>query len=111
MNKTIIAGVFLCVILGAICGNVVLGIFAPAQLTAFNGSVITILGVGSAGIVTIYGLGKQGEKLEQIQKQTNGTLSGLRQENTELRETNAALREQLVATGAVEPSGGGDHVA
>lgn len=108
MNKTLITFGFLILILGAVVGDIVLAIIAPEQLETFNGAVITILGVGSAGIVTIYGLGKQGQQLEQIKSQTNGTLSKLIDEKDAAVAENAALREQLAATGS---TGTGDHVA
>lgn len=108
MNKTLIAIGFLILILGAIVANVVLAIFAPEQLAAFNGAVITILGVGSAGITMIYGLGKQGQQLEQIRSNTNGTLSELRAERDAAIEENTHLKVQLAATTA---SGSGEYVA
>lgn len=95
MNKTLITLAFLILILAAVVGDIVLAIIAPERIAAFNGGVITILGVGSAAIVTIYGLGKQGQQLEKIQSQTNGTLSKLMEEN-------AQLRDQLAATSSTE---------
>lgn len=101
MNKTLIAIAFLSLILATLAGNVVLAIAAPEQLPAFNGSAVTILGTGTAALVTIYGLGKQGQQLEQIKTQTNGTLSKLLEENS-------ALRDQLAATGSTPSTG--NHV-
>lgn len=106
MNKTLIALAFLILILASVVANVVLAIFAPAQMATFNGAIITVLGVGSAGIVSIYGLGKQGQQLEQIKSQTNGTNTRLLDENSALRDENATLREQIAATGAVSTSEG-----
>lgn len=109
MNKTLITLGFLILILGAIVGDVVLAVVAPDQLAVFNGAVITILGVGTAGIVTIWGLGKQGQQLEQIKSQTNGTLSKLIETNEALQQENAELREERAATGT--PPSNGAHVA
>lgn len=105
MNKTLITLGFLILILGAIVGDVVLAVVAPEQLAVFNGAVVTILGVGTAGIVTIYGLGKQGQQLEQIKSQTNGTLSKALAERDAAVEENTQLRVELAATGVIDPTG------
>jgi hypothetical protein len=93
MNKTLITIAFLVLILAAVAGNVVLAIVAPDQLNTFNNSVVTILGVGTAAIVTIWGLGQQGEKLKQIESNTNGNLSRLQGENERL--TNIIIESGL----------------
>jgi len=54
---------------------------ATATIIQFTG---TILGIASTAAVTFYMLGKQNDKLEVVQKQTNGTLSKLTEENTRL---------------------------
>lgn len=100
MNKTLIAIAFLSLILATLAGNVVLAIAAPEQLPAFNGSAVTILGTGTAALVTIYGLGKQGQQLEQIKSQTNGTLTKAYAERDAYAEENVRLRVELAATGA-----------
>lgn len=93
MNKTLVTVSFLVLILAAVAGNVVLAIVAPAQLPTFNNSVVTVLGVGTAAIVTIWGLGQQGEKLRQIESNTNGNLSRLQGENERL--TNIIIESGL----------------
>jgi hypothetical protein len=105
VNKTLITLGFLILILGAIIGNVVLAILRPEQLATFNGSMITILGVGTAGIVTIWGLGQQGDKLKRIESNTNGTLSRLTDEKDAALAEAARLRETLAATGSTPTSG------
>ena len=84
MNKTLVTLGFLLLILAALAGFVLLAVYRPDQLPAFGGAVTTILGVGTAAIVTIYGLGSQGEKLRKIEAQTNGNLSRLQTENERL---------------------------
>lgn len=106
MNKTLITLGFLILIGGAIVGNVILAIYRPEQLATFNGSIVTILGVGTAGIVTIYGLGKQGQQLEQIKTNTNGNLTRLQSENERL--TNVIIEAGLEPE---TPGGRGEHVA
>lgn len=84
MNKTLITLGFLILILGGIVGNILLAILRPDQMGPFNNGLVTILGVGTATIVTIWGLGTQGEKLKKIEAQTNGNLSRLQSENERL---------------------------
>ena len=103
VNKTLILIGFFVLILFSIIGAVVLIIFRPDQLGGFISAVTTLLGIGSAAVITIYGLGEQGKKLEAIKTQTNGTLSALHEENTRL--TN------LIIDQGVPVSGGGAHSA
>lgn len=96
MNKTLISiGFFVLIAIGMV-GAVVLIIYRPEELASFIGAITTLLGIGSAAVITIYGLGKQGEQLETIRANTNGTLSKLQEEN-------ARLTGILVARG-LEPS-------
>ena len=84
MNKTLVTVCFLLLVLFALAGFVLLAVFRPDQLGSFGGAVTTLLGVGTAAIVTIFGLGSQGEKLKRIEAQTNGNLSRLQSENERL---------------------------
>ena len=89
MNKTAITiGYFA---LGAVALVVVtlIAIFRPDATATIIQFVGTVLGIASTGAVTFYMLGKQNEKLEKVEKQTNGTLSALHEEN-------ASLTAQLV---------------
>ncbi|UOE43751.1 hypothetical protein [Agromyces larvae] len=112
MNKTLITLGFLILILGAIVGDIVLSVVRPEALDTFNGSVVTILGVGTAAVVTFYGLGTQGEKLKKIESNTNGTLSTLVEENKRLtlllQERGVDTTEIQVQHSADDP---GRHVA
>lgn len=104
MNKTLIAvGFFVLIALGII-GAVVLIIYRPDELAQFIGAITTLLGIGSAAVIMIYGLGKQGQQLDTIKANTNGTLSKLQEENTRL--TNIIVERGLDAT-----TGAGQHRA
>lgn len=104
MNKTLIAVAFLVLIALALVGDVLLAIYRPEQLAAFNGAIVTILGVGTAAIVTIWGLGSQGEKLKKIEAQTNGNLSRLQGENERL--TNIIIESGI---DPIAPQPRGEH--
>lgn len=108
MNKTLVTLGFLLLILAALVGFVLLAVFRPEQLPAFTGAVTTILGVGTAAIVTIYGLGSQGEKLKRIEAQTNGNLSRLQSENERLTDVliRAGIDPTVVPTRGSHAAGG-----
>lgn len=93
MNKTVTALAFLVLILAGIVGTILLALLAPDQLPPFVNAVSTILGVGTAAVVTIFGLGQQGAKLARIETQTNGNLTRLQAENERL--TNVIIRAGL----------------
>jgi prefoldin subunit 5 len=73
MNKTAIA-----------IGVIVTAIVQPEATDDVVQYVGTIMAAASTGAVTVYMLGKQNEKVEKIQQQTNGPLSALREENARL---------------------------
>ena len=84
MNKTAITmGYFA---LGAVAIIVVslIAIFRPDATATIMQFVGTVLGIAFTGAVTFHLLGKQNEKLEKVEKQTNGTLSALTEENARL---------------------------
>lgn len=84
MNKTLIAICFFILIGLGIIGAVVLLVYRPDQLGSFIAAITTLLGIGSTAVLMIYGLGKQGQQLDTIKANTNGTLSKLQEENTRL---------------------------
>lgn len=120
-NKTLITLGFLLLIFGAIVGNILLALWRPDAIQTFNNSMVTILGVGTAAIVTIYGLGSQGEKLKRIETNTNGRLSEQLNENKRLTNIiiDAGLDPELegqhrlagLDTGVVGASPAADHRA
>jgi len=67
---------------------------ASATLIQLIGTALALI-AGFAG--TVYALGKQGEKIETIQKQTNGTNTALHAENTRL--TNLLIARGVNPTG------------
>ncbi|RZU64613.1 hypothetical protein EV379_0916 [Microterricola gilva] len=104
MNKTIILLGFFVLILVGLIGCAVLYIYRPDEVGNFVTSVVTLLGIGSAAVVTIFGLGEQAKKLDTIKSNTNGTLSAMQEENKRL--TNIIVERGLDAT-----TGSGQHRA
>lgn len=75
MNKTAVFITFAALAGIGIVGTLILIIHRPDATATFTSFLLTILSIVSVAAGTFYGFGKQGEKLEQIQKQTNGNLS------------------------------------
>ena len=84
MNKTVVFVVFAVLAAVGLTGAVVLAVLAPEGSKDFATLLITILGLATTAGGTFYALGRQGEQIQKIDKQTNGTLSALREENDRL---------------------------
>lgn len=89
MNKTAITLGYFGLGTVAVVGVIVTAIMSPDATDDIIQFVGTIMAVASTGAVTFYMLGKQNEKVEKIQHQTNGTLSALREENARLLQEKA----------------------
>ena len=77
MNKTAAVLGFLTLVALGLIGVVVILIVAPTSAGVLTSFVLTVLAVASTSVVLFYGMSKQDEKLQVIQRQTNGTLSAL----------------------------------
>ncbi|NRD25850.1 hypothetical protein [Frigoribacterium sp. VKM Ac-2836] len=101
MNKTAIFICFSALAAVGLVGSVVLAIHRPDATATFTSLIVTVLGLAATAAGTFYALGKQGEKIDTIKTQTNGTLSKLREDNERLnREAiERAQREQPPAEG------------
>lgn len=80
-----------------IIGSVVLHIVRPEATGSLLTMGTTILGLvtGFAGI--LYNQNKQGEAIEAVKKQTNGTLTARDEKISELTDENISLREEVAA--------------
>ena len=86
MNKTIVTVAFFVLIFVTVLGSVAILLIQPATLDRFVSTVVVILAIATTGATTIYGLGKQGEQIHQIQKQTNGNTSRMQDQIDQLHE-------------------------
>lgn len=101
MNKNIIFVSFAVLAGLGMIGCAVLLIVRPDATATFTSTVTIILGLVVTAASTFYGFGKQGEKLEKIERQTNGNLSTLTDENKRL--TNLLIER------GIDPDAGGAH--
>lgn len=92
MNKTVIFITFAALAAIGLVGSIVLYVFRPDATATFTSQLVVILGLVASAAGTFYALGKQGDQLKQIEKQTNGALS--------VRDAHiAALTEQVIESG------------
>lgn len=76
-------------------GSTLLLILRPEASATFIGQMVTVLGLVVTAAGTLYGLGKVTDKIEVVQRQTNGTLSALREENDRLTAELVAMARQV----------------
>jgi len=98
MNKTAITIAYFTLIALGIVGAVTIILLKPDSLGVLVNTLVTILGLGTVAATTFANFGKQNDKLETIEKQTNGTLSKLTNEVTRLQEENKLLLAQAPST-------------
>lgn len=80
LSKNLAFGAIALIVILGVIGVVLLHLFRPDASATFIQTIVTFSGILTVAITTIYGLGKLGERVEVVQKQTNGTLSALREE-------------------------------
>lgn len=102
MNKTLITLGFFVIILVGIIGLVFLLITAPDRAGDFVTMLTGLLGIGTTGVVLIYGLGTQQKTLETIKANTNGNLTAKELENQRL--TDVLLAAYQAAPAGTFPS-------
>lgn len=87
MNKTVIFVTFAALAaLGLVAGAYLL-VERPDASATFTNLLVVVLGLVISAAGTFYGLGRVNEKLDKVQKQTNGTLTALMEENARLTRT------------------------
>lgn len=69
-------------------------LYKPEQAQLFTGFLINLLGIVTVAAGTFYGLDKLNNRVEQVQEQTNGTLTKLLAENVKKGEENKRLTER-----------------
>lgn len=99
MNKTVVFITFAILIILALIESMVLLLYAPEHFSTLTSFILVLLGLASTFAATVWSLGKNkkelenvkeetSQKLDVVQKQTNGTLSRLIDRNNELAEEN-----------------------
>lgn len=99
MNKTVIFITFAVLVFLALIEALVLLLFAPEHFNTLTSYILILLGLASTFAATVWSLGKNkqelenvksetSQKLDVVQRQTNGTLTKLITRNNELAEEN-----------------------
>jgi hypothetical protein len=106
MNRTVVFVTFAMLIVLGMAGTVLLLIIAPQHFGTFTGFLIVLLGVATTAAANIWQLGKAKEalaevktetsaKLDVVQRQTNGTLTRLVDENARKDDTIRKQAKQI----------------
>lgn len=94
MNKNIVfVAIAALTGIGFIIGGI-LAVFRPEGFLTFTGYVGTTIISITGFAIAFYSLNKVGEKIEQVEKQTNGRLTSRDEENEKLRQENLALHRK-----------------
>lgn len=104
MNKTAVFVVFSILAALGIIGMVALLIWRPDATATFTAFIVQILGIAVVAAGTFYGFGKTNEKLEAVEKQTNGNLHRRDLEIERLTLENIELAKQLPPTDGSVPT-------
>ena len=80
MNKTLVTLAFIALALLGIVGVFLVLLLKPDGAGEAVTLVVTVLGIATTGVVTFYNMGKQGDTIQTIQRQTNGNTSALQAE-------------------------------
>lgn len=110
MNKTVVTVAFFVLALVSVAGAALMLILAPAGIDRFISTVVTILAIATTSAATIYGLGKQGEVIQQIKNQTNGSTSRM-QDQIDAQAAQMELLHSLLAQSAALPDPATSNVA
>ncbi|WP_322412067.1 hypothetical protein [Microbacterium invictum] len=95
MNRTVMFVTFSTLAALGIIGTALILLLRPDATATFTALLVQVLGLVTVAAATFYGLGKANEKLEKVERQTNGTLSELRAENDRLTRENIELAKKL----------------
>ncbi|KKX97183.1 hypothetical protein AAY78_14495 [Microbacterium sp. Ag1] len=101
MNKTAVFIVFSVLAALGIVGMVALLMWRPDATATFTAFIVQILGIAVVAAGTFYGFGKTNEKLEAVERQTNGNLSRRDAEIARLTAENIELAKQVPPTDSV----------
>lgn len=88
MNKTVVFVVFTILIVLALIETLIILLFSPEHFTTFSGFIVVLIGLASGFAATVWSMKQQkdeiqnvkqetSEKLDVVQRQTNGTLTRL----------------------------------
>ncbi|MFS0714104.1 hypothetical protein ABC195_09475 [Microbacterium sp. 2P01SA-2] len=78
-KNLVFAAVSIMIVLG-LAGVVLLHLFRPDASATLVQTIVQFAGILTTLVTVLYGLGKVGDRIEVVRKQTNGTLSALREE-------------------------------
>ena len=105
MNKTVIFVTFAALAALGIVGSILLLIHRPDATATFTNLLVLVLGLVVSAAGTFAALGKVNEKIDVVQKQTNGQLSAKEDEIARLR-AELTRRDRLADPGDFDATTG-----
>jgi hypothetical protein len=91
LSKNLAFAAVALIVLFGVVGVLLLHLFRPDASATFIQTIVTFAGILTTAITLLYGLGKVGDRIDVVQKQTNGTLTSLREE---IERKENVIREQ-----------------
>lgn len=90
MNKNLMFVTVGVLLLVGVIGALLLQIMRPEAIGTFIQQIVIIVGLLVSAAGTIYGLGQVNSKIDQVERNTNGRMSQLIEQNSELQRTVAS---------------------
>lgn len=91
LSKNLVFGAVSLIVFSGVVGVVLLHLFRPDATATFIQTISTFAGILTTLVVTLYSIGKVGDRIEVVRAQTNGTLTALQAKLAEKDETIAQL--------------------
>lgn len=95
VSSTVVIIVVAALLVVGLGGAILIHLIRPDASATYTAQALQFLGFMVTVLTIVYGVNKVSSQVGTVQKQTNGTLSALREENTRLHEENKELARQL----------------
>lgn len=97
VSSTVVLIVVGTLLLVGIGGAILIHLMRPDASATYTAQALQFLGFLTTTLTIVYGVNKLSGQVGTVQKQTNGTLSALREENDRLTRENVELARRLPA--------------
>lgn len=95
VSSTVVIIVVAALLTVGLGGAILIHIIRPDASATYTAQALQFLGFMVTVLTLVYGVNKVSAQVGTVQKQTNGTLTALREDNVRLQQENAALNRQL----------------
>jgi len=105
LSKNLVFAAVSLIVFSGVVGVLLLHLLRPDATATFIQTISTFAGILTTLVVTLYSIGKVGERIEVVRAQTNGTLSALHAKIAEKDAEIAALHGEKVELAKQVPPG------